>query len=78
MAIRLRRINNVLVAICAARSVPKEGDIYLDDEGHYALTIKFGLDFALAFYKDSEEARVMCQEESNNEARRLWDKLYDA
>ena len=41
MAMRLRVVDNLLVALCAARSVEKEGDIYLDDGWHYALAQDF-------------------------------------
>jgi len=46
MAIRIRNIKDRVVALCAALSHPKEGDIYLDDSDHHALTTKFGIDFA--------------------------------
>lgn len=49
MAIRIRDVDGVTVALCAARSVPKEGDVYLDDNIHYALTVKFMADLAPAF-----------------------------
>ena len=45
MAIRLRKINGKLVALCAAKSEPQIGDIYLDDNIHHALTQKFERDF---------------------------------
>ncbi len=45
MAIRIRKINNKTVALCAANSEKKEGDIYLDDNAHHALYVKFDLDF---------------------------------
>ena len=45
MAIRLRRVNGVDVALCAVESDEKEGDIYLHDGWHHALTNKFSLDF---------------------------------
>jgi len=45
MSIRLRRIEGHLVAICAAASTPQTGDIYLDDEQHYALAQKFWRDY---------------------------------
>ncbi len=32
MAIRLRRVEGTLIVICAAKSRPKDGDIYLNDE----------------------------------------------
>lgn len=81
MAIRIREVNGILVAICAARSIPKEGDIYLHDGIHHALSIKFGLDFAkegfmAPFYENSVEALLMEQEESNNKNREWWDTVY--
>jgi hypothetical protein len=45
MAIRLRRVDGVLVALCAARSQEKLGDFYLDDAQHHALAEKFSADF---------------------------------
>lgn len=46
MAIRVRNINGTIIAICAAKSQSKEGDIYLDDSIHHALSTKFTVDFA--------------------------------
>jgi len=83
MAIRLRRVEGVgLIAICAARSVPKEGDVYLDDAAHHALSVKFDLDIASmyrehrAVYAGSDEAAAMEREESNNVNREWWDREY--
>lgn len=45
MSIRIRKIEGKLVALCAAKSEPKEGDIYLDDNAHHALYKKFYKDF---------------------------------
>lgn len=45
MAIRIRKVNGVTVALCAAETDPQEGDIYLDDNVHYALSTKFALDW---------------------------------
>lgn len=45
MAIRLRKINGELIALCAAESKSQMGDIYLDDNAHRALTGKFERDF---------------------------------
>ena len=45
MAIRIRKIKGKLVALCAAKSKSLVGDIYLDDNIHHALTIKFERDF---------------------------------
>ncbi|MFH2050489.1 MAG: hypothetical protein ABIJ12_13720 [bacterium] len=45
MAIRIRKINGTTVALCAACTHAKEGDIYLDDSVHHALSTKFGVDW---------------------------------
>lgn len=45
MAIRIRKISDTVVALCAAKSEPKENDLYLDDNIHHALSTKFCLDF---------------------------------
>lgn len=49
MAIRLRRVTMpdgpVLVALCAAETDPMDGDVYLDDDQHYALAAKFAYDW---------------------------------
>ena len=45
MAIRVRRVNGYTIALCAAETKPKEGDLYLDDSIHHALSTKFGLDW---------------------------------
>ena len=41
MSIRLRTINGVRVALCAAECVAAPGDTYLDDADHHALFAKF-------------------------------------
>lgn len=86
MSIRLRNVPGIgLVAICAARSIPKPGDIYLDDNAHQALSIKFVLDYAsmgflseraAGLHADSPTARTMEREESNNTNRDWWDQEY--
>lgn len=45
MAIRIRTISGITVALCAAKTNIKEGDIYLDDSAHHALSTKFGVDW---------------------------------
>lgn len=45
MAIRIRAIHGITVALCAVETDPKPGDIYLDDAAHHALSTKFGLDW---------------------------------
>ena len=38
-------MDNITVALCAARTEAKKGDLYLDDSIHHALSTKFGLDW---------------------------------
>ena len=45
MSIRIREIKGHIVAVCAAKTKAKEGDIYLNDGAHHALTTKFGVDW---------------------------------
>lgn len=80
MAIRLRIVDGTLIALCAARSVAKPDDVYLDDGQHHALAEKFAEDFGSegyntrAFYADA--AALRAREESNNPARDWWDSVY--
>ena len=45
MAIRIRTVNGVRVALCAAETKAQADDIYLDDGDHYALAAKFRRDW---------------------------------
>jgi hypothetical protein len=45
MAIRLRTVSGVRVALCAAETDLEPGDLYLDDADHYALTAKYAHDY---------------------------------
>lgn len=83
MSIRIREVDGVLIAICAARSVPKPGDFYIGDAAHHALSVKFSLDHAEMYDWDSPhaaspEAPLMEQEESNNPNRTAWDEWMKA
>lgn len=44
MSIRIRKIDGVTVALCAAKTRAAKGDIYLDDVVHHALMVKFTVD----------------------------------
>ena len=44
MSIRIREIKNHTVALCAAKTKAKKGDIYLGDAAHHALMTKFTVD----------------------------------
>ena len=60
MAIRIRKINNITIALCAAETNPKENDLYLDDNIHHALTTKFGEDFySEGFMKEPLSDKVL-------------------
>ena len=53
MAIRLRKRDGGYIALCAAESEPRRGDIYLNDGMHTALTRKFEKDFVqMGFMKN--------------------------
>jgi hypothetical protein len=45
MAIRIRKVNDITVALCAVETDPQPGDLYLDDTIHYALAAKFAKDW---------------------------------
>lgn len=70
MAIRVRKIENVTVALCAAQTRPEPGDIYLDDAVHHALGVKFERDWlsegmlTKAISSDSPEWALMDQLET--------------
>ncbi len=84
MAIRLRYLNQTWVALCAARSIAKPGDVYLDDGHHYALAGKFAQDWnsttlerngrPLPEHPDENALREV--EESNNANRDAWELTY--
>lgn len=44
MAIRLRTVSGIRVALCAAETDAMPGDTYLDDGDHYAIAAKYALD----------------------------------
>jgi hypothetical protein len=88
MAIRVRIVDGIMVALCAARSVPKEGDIYLDDAIHGALTEKAMRDWyeengfsdygkgAINSELYTRTCEIVDREESNNPNREDWDKTF--
>ena len=55
MAIRVRKVNGELKALCAAECPRQEGDLYLDDAVHHALSIKFHNDFVEEGLIDGEK-----------------------
>lgn len=72
MAIRIRIVNGHTVALCANATTPQEGDIYLSDGAHHALSTKFGVDFKkMGFikkdYADPIIKKIMLREEKNKQ-----------
>ena len=59
MAIRLRTVDGVRVALCAVEADPRPDDLYLDDADHYALMCKFALDMGMESRCDPVVKRVM-------------------
>ena len=48
-----------MIALCAAESLPKKNDLYLDDNMHHALSEKFTKDFeSMGFMKLSITEKV--------------------
>ena len=45
MAIRIRKVKGNIIALCAAKTGPQKGDLYLNDIIHHALSEKFYNDF---------------------------------
>jgi len=76
MAIRLRNIKgNTWIALCAARSKAKEGDLYLDDGQHGALTDKFLVDLCHENYDRKTEQLI--KQEEDPEAVAWQEKEYE-
>jgi len=73
MAIRMRVVNGITVACNAAKTKPKEGDVYIDDNQHYALSVKFcrdGMSDSVGAHnphQDSEDDILMLKEEEEGE-----------
>lgn len=75
MAIRLRKVKEHWIALCAARSIAKRGDVYVGDAQHEALANKFARDskFIAGCWDDAALVEI---EESNNPNRTWWDKKF--
>lgn len=72
MAIRIRKIDGHVVALCAAKTKPEPKDLYLDDNIHHALSTKFAVDWdgeglVTAGLAHPPIAKLMKEEESKEE-----------
>lgn len=84
MAVRLRKFNkHTWVALNALKSIPKEGDIFLDNDIDNALLNKFTREYNNIFSENRlptneslEEVEFVNREESNNENREDWDRRF--
>ena len=74
MAIRLRRIDGTMVALCAARTREESGDVYLSDSAHYALAAKFDRDRRnhQGFIDYQPEGALMARAESEAPVCATW------
>lgn len=61
MSIRIRSVNGVRIALCAAETAAREGDVYLDDGDHYALAAKFARDWRTGVVYPEEWAAMDTQ-----------------
>jgi len=66
MAIRLREVNGVMVALCAAKTTSEPGDIYLDDRLHYAISQKYWRDYEEIKIVDENDMRIARMVENGN------------
>lgn len=78
MAIRLRILGDLTVALCAAETDARPGDIYLDDACHRALSTKFGLDWqSMGFIADppiDQEISALMATQKMRDAEQELDK----
>ena len=63
MSIRLRTVDGVRVALCAAETDEQPGDMYLDDGDHYALAAKFARDWEVGWEYPVEWAAMDTQKQ---------------
>ena len=59
MAMRLRIVDGVKVALCAAKTKDEAGDIYLDDGWHYAISRKYWRDYDEITIVDEEHNQII-------------------
>lgn len=80
MAIRIRKVYGVLIALCAANTKEKKGDIYLHDGIHEALSDKFYIDcFSMGFTEElivnSFRIPLMAKEEIHGRGKTFWKNI---
>ena len=66
MSMRLRIVDGTRVALCAAKTLAEEGDIYLDDGWHYAISQKYWRDYDAIDIVDEDDIRLAKRIEAND------------
>ena len=76
MAIRVRKVDGLTIACCAAETDQEPGDLYLDDATHYALAAKFARDWRKEFiswsYPEHDAANATQVRRDAYGAHHLW------
>jgi len=72
MAIRIREVEEIIIAVCANETDKKEGDVYLDDAVHEALATKFSSDWNMG-YEDKNKIELM-EKEKVRDAKETLEK----
>jgi hypothetical protein len=77
MAIRLRTVDGIRVALCAAETDAQPGDIYLDDGDHYAIAAKYAQDRYGDVITTSypKEWKVMATQKLRDAQEELWKQI---
>lgn len=76
MAIRIRKSGGMTIALCAAETDAAEGDIYLDDAAHGALSAKFEEDFiSMGFMPEATRQRDEWAEMEKHKLRDAKEEL---
>lgn len=77
MAIRIRTVDNQRVALCAAKTISVEGDVYLDDDDHYALMLKFARGWKnLGIGISDPEDEALARSQRDPDVYAQWLKVY--
>lgn len=78
MSIRVRRVDGVLVALCAVETDAKPGDFVLTDEEQHALSVKFLLDFTrMGYLKDGAPIDLVVASKMKSQKVRDAEEVYE-
>jgi len=72
MAIRIRKVDGITIALCANETNKKEGDMYLDDAVHEALATKFSNDWDMGY--DNKKIVKLMEKEKVRDAKETLEK----